>query len=79
MVKATRDDKSLVTTLLKASFIDNQSVYYTVRQDEHREKRIRASMDYSFEICFRFGEVWLSENHKAAALILYPQRKRTTL
>jgi len=31
------------------------------------------------EVCKVFGEVWLSENEKACALILYPQNKRTTI
>jgi len=79
MIKATREDKFLVTELLKASFIDNQSVNYIVQQGGHKERRIIALMDYSFEMCFHFGEVWLSEDRKAAALVLYPQLKRTTV
>src|SRR5690606_694712 len=41
-------------------------------------KRIRALMEYSVEICFRFGNVYLDEDRAACALILYPHRKRTT-
>ena len=36
-------------------------------------------MDYSFEVCSMFGEVLLSDDRRACALVLYPDRKRTTL
>jgi len=79
MIKATRDDKSLIVNILIDSFKDNQSVNYIVRQDNHKLKCIRALMEYSFEICFNFGETWLSDDGKACALLLFPQKKRTTI
>lgn len=79
MRSATRTDKPLVTDLLSAAFDDNLSVNYIVRQDDKRKQRIRALMDYSFEVCYRFGKVWLSEDRKACALVLYPHKKNTTL
>jgi ribosomal protein S18 acetylase RimI-like enzyme len=36
-------------------------------------------MEYSFEECFMFGEVFLSDDEKACALVLYPDKKRTTI
>jgi ribosomal protein S18 acetylase RimI-like enzyme len=78
MKKATAIDKSLVVNLLTASFGENQSVNYIIRQNDKRSKHIRALMDYSFEVCSLFGEVWLSDDRKACALVLYPQQKRTT-
>jgi ribosomal protein S18 acetylase RimI-like enzyme len=35
-------------------------------------------MDYAFEMCFAFGEVYLSEERNGCALLLFPERKRTT-
>ena len=35
-------------------------------------------MDYSFEVCYMFGDVFLSDDRKACALILYPDKKKTT-
>jgi len=35
-------------------------------------------MDYSFEMCMRFGKVYISEECKACALLIYPELKRTT-
>lgn len=78
-MKAKREDKNLIITLLVDSFKDNQSVNYIVKQDNYRLKRIRALMDYSFELCFLFGEVFIAEDHHACALILLPQNKTTTL
>lgn len=79
MKKAKYDDKSLVVDILTKSFNTNQSVNYIVKQDEKRMKRIRALMDYSFEVCYMFGDVFLSNDEKACALVLYPDRKKTTL
>jgi len=79
MIKATPSDKQLVIKILTDSFESNQSVNYIVKQDKQRLERIGALMDYSFEVCMEFGDVWLSNNRKACALVLYPQKKRTTL
>ena len=76
---ATVNDRALVVDLLARSFDGNQSVNYIVRQDNKRKARIRALMDYSFEVCMRFGEVWLSEDRRACALVLFPEEKKTTL
>ncbi|QNK64675.1 GNAT family N-acetyltransferase [Pedobacter sp. PAMC26386] len=79
MIKATVKDKSLVIRILADSFDDNKSVNYIVKQDSQRIKRIEALMSYSFNICLMFGEVYLSENKQACALVLFPDRKKFTL
>ena len=79
MVKAKTADKALVANLLCQSFKENQSVNYIIRQDKKRLSRIRALMEYSFDVCNLFGEVWLSEDKRGCALILFPQGKRTTI
>lgn len=76
MLKATPEDKELVTDILTRSFANNNSVNYIAGK---KNRRILALMDYSFEVCSLFGEVWLSKDKKACALILYPDKKRTTL
>lgn len=35
-------------------------------------------MQYSFEICLLFGEVFLCDDRKGCVLLLYPKLKRTT-
>ena len=77
MIKAEAVDKTTVITILSYSFKDNQSVNYVVRNDKNSFERIKALMDYSFELCSMFGEVWLSDDKKACALILFPHDKRT--
>jgi ribosomal protein S18 acetylase RimI-like enzyme len=78
MKNADYKDKNLVIDILTKSFDLNQSVNYIVKQDGKRLKRIRALMDYSFEVCYMFGDVFLSDDRKACALILYPDKKKTT-
>ena len=79
MKKANLDRKTLVVDILSDSFDDNKSVNYVVKQDNNRKARIRGLMDYSFNICKTFGEVWISDDEQACALILHPDRKRTNL
>ena len=79
MIKANYEQKNLVVEILTKSFEANQSVNYIVKQDGKRLKRIRALMDYSYEICYLFGDVFISANKKACALVTYPDKKKTSL
>lgn len=79
MKKAEYNDKDLIVNILAKSFETNQSVNYIVKQDAKRLKRIKALMDYSFEVCYLFGSVFLSDDNKACALVLYPDKKKTTI
>jgi ribosomal protein S18 acetylase RimI-like enzyme len=75
MILATRNDKEIVIEILTLSFYNNKSVNYIVGNNRTKEK-IAALMAYSFEQCYLFGEVYLSDEKNACALILYPQTKR---
>lgn len=79
MKTATAADKSAVLALLCEAFAKNPSVNYLVKQDRKRSQRIKALMEYSFEVCSLFGTVWLSDDRKACALLLYPHLKKTTI
>lgn len=79
MRRAVLTDRDLVVDILSNSFDDNKSVNHVVKQDAFRNSRIRRLMQYSFEVCLLFGEVWISANQKACALLLYPDKKKTTL
>jgi hypothetical protein len=57
MKKANYHDKDLLVDILTKSFETNQSVNI-VKQDKKRIKRIRALMDYSFEVCYMFRKVF---------------------
>jgi hypothetical protein len=77
MIKAGSSDKDLVIDILTKAFDTNKSANYIVKQDKKRIKRLEALMDYSFEMCHRFGKVYLSDDKKGCALILYPDKKST--
>jgi ribosomal protein S18 acetylase RimI-like enzyme len=79
MRKANYQDKPLIVDILTQSFESNQSVNYVVNQNGKRINRIQALMDYSFEVCKLFGDVFISDDRKACALIMYPDKKKTSL
>lgn len=79
MIKANIKDKALVIDILADSFDNNKSVNYIIKQDSQRIKRIKALMSYSFDICLMFGEVYLSDNKQACALVLFPDHKKFSL
>lgn len=79
MRRANYRDKKIVIDILTDSFESNQSVSYIVKQDNKRLDRIRALMDYSFEVCYLFGDVFISDDNEACALIVYPEKKKTSL
>lgn len=78
MKVANQAHKLLVLELLANAFDDNLSVNYIVKQDEERKTRVWALMDYSFEICLKYGQVYLSEDEKSCALVLFPELKKTS-
>lgn len=79
MLKANLDDKSLVADILTAAFLQNKSVIYLIPQDGLKMFRIHELMQYSFETCLLFGEVFLCDDRKGCVLLLHPELKRTTL
>lgn len=78
MKKANSDNKERIVDILSKSFDANRSVNYVVRQGRNREARIRRLMEYSFEVCHRFGKVWISDDKLGCALVLMPEKKRTS-
>ena len=76
MIKACYSDKAFITRILVDSFYENSSVNFIIKQDKNKMKRIKGLMDYSFDLCFHFGEIFYSENRKGCALILFPDKKR---
>ena len=79
MIEATYSDKNIIVDILANSFDENKSVNYIIKQDNRRKERIRQLMNYSFDVCNSFGRVLLSENKKACVLVVFPDKKRTTL
>lgn len=79
MVNASPADKYCVVDILTKAFEDNKSVNYIIKQDQSRRRRIKRLMEYSFDVCRLFGEVLLSDDKRACALIVWPEKKRISL
>ena len=79
MIRADYKDKDRIVNILASSFDDNKSVNYIIKQDKKRMDRIKNLMKYSFDMCYWFGDVFLSDDKKSCALILLPDKKKTTL
>jgi GNAT superfamily N-acetyltransferase len=78
MIRAELKDKNLIADILTKSFKDNKSVNYLVKQDDKREQRLRSLMEYSFDICYLFGDIFLTNDKKGCALVVLPDAKKTT-
>jgi ribosomal protein S18 acetylase RimI-like enzyme len=79
MIRAQYEDKRLVVEILSNSFQDNKSVNYVIDQGPSRKRRIWRLMEYSFDYCNMFGEVFLSDDRNACALAVLPDRKKASL
>jgi len=79
MINAIHSDKELVVNILSTAFKDNKSINYIVKQDKKKEHRFKKLMEYSFDVCYLFGEVFLSDDKKGCALIVMPDKKKTTV
>ncbi len=79
MRQATSNDKKIVVDILVRSFDDNRSVNYLIPQGPSRQNKLQGLMQYSFDYCQIFGKVLLSDDEKACALLVYPDKKKTSL
>lgn len=79
---ATNKDKDIVIDILHSAFVDIKianSINFVVKQDKKRSNRLRYLMEYMFNLCFKFGEIFLSDNNKGCILLMFPHRKRVSL
>jgi ribosomal protein S18 acetylase RimI-like enzyme len=76
MKQASLADKQTIIKILSESFDTNLSVNSVVKQDKKRVKRIRALMSYVFDIGFRIGQVYVSDNAKAAVICNFPDENK---
>jgi len=79
MIRAEYSDKDLIVSILVSSFDENKSVNYIIRQDSKRVERIKRLMEYSYDVCNLFGDIFLTEDKKGCALLIFPDKKRTTI
>jgi hypothetical protein len=76
MINANYEDKDLVVNILANSFEDNKSVNYIIKQDNKRSLRLKKLMEYSFDVCYLFGKILLTDDKKGCALIVLPDKKK---
>ena len=69
MRQAFKEDKALVLDILCQSFDDNISVNYVIKGGASRLRHIKVLMEYSFDMCLAFGEVWISDDNSGCYLI----------
>lgn len=75
MIIAQKKDKPLVVNLLVRSFCDSKSIHYFVEREAEKRIRVQALMSYAFDYCMSSGEIFLSEDRQACALVLYPEKR----
>nr|MBI1231857.1 GNAT family N-acetyltransferase [Cytophagales bacterium] len=76
MRKATQKDRTKVVDILLEAFRKNKSVNYIAGD---KKKKIRYLMEYSFDNCMDTGEVFISDDGHACAMIQFQDRKKFTL
>lgn len=62
MIKAGKIHKERAIQILSACFDANKTVNYIVKQDAKRKERIRALMDYSFDMCLNAEQIYLTDD-----------------
>jgi ribosomal protein S18 acetylase RimI-like enzyme len=73
MKKANRNDKEKVVAILLEAFKKNKSINYIAGK---QEAKIRYLIEYSFENCIDMGEVFISDDGNACAMIQFQDRKK---
>lgn len=79
MKRAENIDRNIIVDILVKSFGDNKSVNYIIKQDAKRDERLRRLMEYSHDVCKLFGDVFITDDKSGCALIIKPDKKRTSL
>jgi ribosomal protein S18 acetylase RimI-like enzyme len=78
MVTASTEDMAEISSILLSSFEDNKSITYLVPEGPGKKHSFHCLIQYSISTCLEFGKVVLSDDRRACALVLFPDRKRFT-
>jgi len=68
-----------VKQILKDSFYENGSIAYVIGNDSKKDQRLDVLLDFSYKMGLQFGKIYLTEDEKACAIILYSDQLKTTL
>jgi GNAT superfamily N-acetyltransferase len=75
MINATKKDIDFLKEILSTAFVDNKSVNYLIPKGKKQHFRINSLMEYSILECLDFGQVLISDDRKACALVMFPDFK----
>lgn len=75
MRKATKEDISKVKDILCKSFAENKSANYVLRS----KNKLPELFDYSISKGILFGDIWISDDNNACAILIDPKRKKFSL
>lgn len=73
MKKATSEDREKVVAILCEAFIDIRipnSINFVIKNSGNRYKRLRALMEFQFDVSMLDGSVFLSDDNKGCILFL---------
>jgi ribosomal protein S18 acetylase RimI-like enzyme len=76
IIKASYKDKQKVIEILAKSFFKNKTIVHLFGKTRYKPERAIALLDYIFELCFKYGEVWLNEEKTTCAVVIYPDKKK---
>ena len=79
IINAQRNDKAVVTEILRDSFANDPHINWLVGKGRNEQKRINRLMSYAFEHCLINGFIQLTEDKKAVALWKNQQSRRMSL
>ncbi|MFN8406787.1 MAG: GNAT family N-acetyltransferase [Sphingobacteriaceae bacterium] len=79
MYKAEYCDKGIVVDILTRANDTNPGANLIIKQDQKRVLRLSKLMAHIFDVCYLFGEVFLSKDKKACALVLYPEKRKGSI
>lgn len=71
-----KEDKDIVLKILGEAFLKNKSIQFIVR---NKEKNIHLLLEYCFYNTLKNGKVFLNNENNAVALILYSEKKSSSL
>lgn len=72
------ENRKCIIDILCQSFDDNKSVNFVIKQDERRKDRLRFLIEYCFEKALNAGTIYLSEDKQCCAIVIDPERTKTT-
>lgn len=79
MVRAELNDKERVVGILAQAFDTSPGINAIIKNDGKRIFRIKKLMEYAFDTSYLYGDIFLSDDKNACAILRFPERKKNWL